>query len=73
MARAVRWRAARVRVLAARARERVAAQLAEREAAQQAREAGRAALSGPGRDAVRRAMADIAQRRRSTGDGGGPS
>ncbi len=55
----------------ARARERVAAQLAEREAAQRAREAGRAALSGPGRDAVRRAMVDMAaQRRRSTGDGG---
>lgn len=50
-----------------RARERVAEQMAERRAAQQAREAGRAALSGPGRDAVRRAMADIAERRRQTG------
>jgi hypothetical protein len=59
----------------ARARERVAAQMAERRTAEKARQAGLAALSGPGRDAVRRAMADIAerQRRRTIGDDAGLS
>jgi hypothetical protein len=50
-----------------RARARIAAQLAAREANRQAREAGRAALSGPGRQAARTALEDIrkrAQRRR---------
>ena len=50
----------------AAARQRVADQLAERETSRQAREAGRAALSGPGREALRKAMDDIARRRRHT-------
>jgi hypothetical protein len=48
-----------------RARRRVAEQLADRRLAEQAREAGRAALSGPGRDAVRRALAEAKERNRS--------
>ena len=43
---------------------RIAAQLAARDANQQAREAGRAALSGPGREAARKALHDIAERAR---------
>ena len=54
----------------ARARQRVADQLAERKVAEQAREAGRAALSGPGRAAVRQALAEAAERRRRHTDGG---
>jgi hypothetical protein len=46
------------------AREQLAAQLAERETNRQAREAGRAALHGPGRAAVRDILAQIAQRQR---------
>jgi hypothetical protein len=48
-------------------RARIAAQLAGRETNRQARQAGRAALSGPGRQAARKALEDIrkrAQRRR---------
>jgi hypothetical protein len=48
----------------AEARARVADQLAQRDAHQQAREAGRAALEGPGRDAARKALQDIAERAR---------
>jgi hypothetical protein len=48
----------------ARARERVNQQLAERAEAEQARAAGRAALSGPGRAAVRAALAEAAERKR---------
>jgi hypothetical protein len=48
----------------ARARERVARQLAERKTLRAAKEAGRAALSGPGREAVRRALAEAAERTR---------
>ena len=47
-----------------RARTRIAAQLAARDTNQQAREAGRAALSGPGREAARKALHDIAERAR---------
>ena len=45
-----------------RARARIAAQLAARDANRQAREAGRAALSGPGREAARKALQDIRER-----------
>jgi hypothetical protein len=56
----------------AAARERRAQQLAERDASRAAREAGRAALSGPGREAARQALSDIAdraRRRRRSPDG----
>ena len=46
------------------ARARITAQLAARDANHQAREAGRAALSGPGREAARQALHDIAERAR---------
>ena len=46
----------------AEARARVAAQFAAREDHQRAREAGRAALSGPGRAAAREALRDIRAR-----------
>jgi hypothetical protein len=46
------------------ARERVARQLAERETNRVAREAGRAALAGPGREAARKALEEIAERAR---------
>ncbi|WP_431240922.1 helix-turn-helix domain-containing protein (plasmid) [Mycolicibacterium aichiense] len=49
------------------ARDRVQAQFAEREAAREAKEAGRAALDGPGRAAARQALADLAARRRRDG------
>jgi hypothetical protein len=52
-----------------RARRRVAEQLVERKVAEQAREAGRAALSGPGRDAVRRALAEVQERNRRRRNG----
>jgi hypothetical protein len=54
----------------AAARRRVAQQSAELEAARQGRSVGRAALSGPGREAVRRALAEAAERtrRRRFGD-----
>ena len=55
---------ARERAELAAARDRVARQRAEREVNRQAREAGRAALSGPGRAAVRQALRDIAERAR---------
>jgi hypothetical protein len=48
----------------ARARTRIAAQLTARDANRQAREAGRAALSGPGRQAARKALEDIRERAR---------
>lgn len=44
------------------ARARVAAQLAARDAHRDKREAGRAALAGPGRQAARKALDDILQR-----------
>ncbi|WP_239591565.1 hypothetical protein [Mycolicibacterium tusciae] len=44
------------------ARARVAEQIAARQADREAREAGRAALSGPGREATRRALAEIQER-----------
>jgi hypothetical protein len=65
---------ARERAELAAARERVAQQLAERETSRAAREAGRAALSGPGREAARKALEQIAERarrRRHTADGDG--
>ncbi|AGB26833.1 hypothetical protein Mycsm_06716 (plasmid) [Mycobacterium sp. JS623] len=46
----------------AKARSRVAEQLAAREANAAARDAGRAALSGPGREAARRALDEILER-----------
>jgi hypothetical protein len=46
----------------AAARARVAAGLAARAANHDAREAGRAALSGPGRQAARKALEDIRRR-----------
>jgi hypothetical protein len=55
---------ARERAELAAARERVANQLAERGANRTARDAGRAALSGPGRQAVRDALSEIAERAR---------
>jgi hypothetical protein len=48
----------------AAARKRLAQQLAERDANRAAREAGRAALSGPGREAARQALSEIAERAR---------
>ena len=48
----------------ARARQRVAKQHAERRLAEQAREIGRIAASGPGREAVRQVLAEVAERRR---------
>jgi hypothetical protein len=48
----------------AAARARVATQLAERETNRAAREAGWAALSGPGRQAARKALEEIAERAR---------
>ncbi len=65
---------AREREELAAARERLAKQLAERETNRAAREAGRAALSGPGREAARQALEQIAERarrRRHTADGDG--
>jgi hypothetical protein len=53
----------------ARARERVARQLAERKTLRAAKEAGRAALSGPGREAVRQALAEVAERKRRRREG----
>jgi hypothetical protein len=47
-----------------RDRARLAEQIAERETNLQAREAGRAALSGPGREAARQALAEIQERAR---------
>jgi hypothetical protein len=47
-----------------RARARIAAQHAARDANFKAREAGRAALSGPGRQAARKALEDIQKRAR---------
>ncbi|WP_286199368.1 hypothetical protein ACRDU6_00810 (plasmid) [Mycolicibacterium sp. ELW1] len=44
------------------ARARVAEQIAARQTDREAREAGRAALSGPGREAARRALAEIQER-----------
>ena len=55
---------ARERAELAAARERLAQQLAERETNRAAREVGRAALSGPGREAARRALSEIAERAR---------
>jgi hypothetical protein len=67
---------ARERAELAAARERLAQQLAERDANRAAREAGRAALSGPGREAARQALSDIAERarrrRRRSPDGDTP-
>ena len=63
---------ARERAQLAAARERLALQLAGRDANRAAREAGRAALSGPGREAARQALSEIAERvrrRRRTPDG----
>lgn len=48
----------------AEARARITQQLAEREGARLAREAGRAALSGPGRQAAQQALRDIQERSR---------
>jgi hypothetical protein len=65
---------ARERQELAAARERIAQQLAERETDRAAREAGRAALEGPGRDAARKALEEIAERarrRRRAPDGSG--
>jgi hypothetical protein len=60
----------------ARERARVAEQIAARESNQQAREGGRAALSGPGHEAARRALAEIQERARrrryENPDEGGP-
>jgi hypothetical protein len=49
---------------AAQARARITAQLAARDANRRARAAGRAALSGPGREAARQALQDIRARAR---------
>lgn len=60
----------------AEARQRVANQLAEREDNRRARIAGRAALSGDGREAARRALSEVAERarrRRYPGPGDGAS
>jgi hypothetical protein len=68
------YEVAREREELARERARVAAQLGAREANRQAREAGRDALSGPGRQAVRKALDDIrerARRRHDKPDAGG--
>jgi hypothetical protein len=48
----------------AQERARITAQLAARDAHRNAREAGRAALSGPGREAARQALHDIRERAR---------
>jgi hypothetical protein len=48
----------------ATAHQRRVEQLAERDTNRAAREAGRAALSGPGREAARRALSEIAERAR---------
>jgi hypothetical protein len=48
----------------AQAQARITDQLAAREANRRARDAGRAALSGPGREAARKAMEDIRERAR---------
>jgi hypothetical protein len=48
----------------AAAHQRRVEQWAERDANRAAREAGRAALSGPGREAARRALSEIAERAR---------
>jgi hypothetical protein len=48
----------------AAARARVAEQLAARETYRETREAGRAALAGPGREAARRALEEIRERAR---------
>jgi hypothetical protein len=53
----------------AAARRRVAEQLAQREAGQHARSVGRAALAGPGRDAIRQALADARERTRRRFEG----
>jgi hypothetical protein len=53
----------------ARARQRVTQQLADRTIAERARETGRAALSGPGRAAVRQALAEAAERNRKRQNG----
>ena len=55
---------AREREELAAAREHLAKQVAERETDRAAREAGRAALSGPGREAARQALKHIAERAR---------
>jgi len=55
---------AREREELAAAREHLAKQVAERETDRAAREAGRAALSGPGREAARQALEHIAERAR---------
>lgn len=55
---------AREREELATARHRIDQQLAQRRSSTQARAAGREALSGPGRDAVRRALAEAAERTR---------
>ena len=52
----------------AQARARITAQLAARETNRQAREAGRAALSGPGRQAARKALDHIRERARRRRD-----
>lgn len=52
------------------ARQRVEQQSAQRAVAERSRQAGRAALSGPGRDAVRRALAEVVERNRRRRDGG---
>jgi len=63
---------AREREELAAAREHLAKQVAERETDRAAREAGRAALCGPGRESARQALEQIAERarrRRHTADG----
>jgi len=56
------YEVARERDELAQARARVTAQLAARDANRLAREAGRAALAGPGREAARKALRDIQDR-----------
>jgi len=63
---------AREREELAQRRERVDQQLAERQSASHARAAGREALSGPGRAAVRAALADAAERTRRRFDADTP-
>jgi hypothetical protein len=58
------YEVARERQELERARARIAAQLGARDANVQARQAGRAALSGPGRQAARKALEDIRKRAR---------
>ena len=55
----------------AHAHQRAAQQLIERESSKHARDAGRAALSGAGRDAVRQALAAIVERKRQRDNGDG--